>query len=58
MSSASKSSTTDRMPVVFIGHGNPMNAIRDSPFTRKLGELGEETSPSQGRPLRLRALDD
>jgi 4,5-DOPA dioxygenase extradiol len=29
-----------KMPVLFIGHGNPMNAIRDTPFTRKLRELG------------------
>jgi len=29
------------MPVIFIGHGNPMNAVRDTPFTRKLGELGK-----------------
>jgi 4,5-DOPA dioxygenase extradiol len=29
------------MPVLFIGHGNPMNAIRDTPFTRRLKELGE-----------------
>lgn len=41
MSSPSRSSTTDRMPVIFIGHGNPMNALRDTPFTRKLGELGK-----------------
>lgn len=41
MSSTSQNSTTDRMPVVFIGHGNPMNAVRDTPFTRELGELGK-----------------
>jgi 4,5-DOPA dioxygenase extradiol len=29
------------MPVLFIGHGNPMNAVRDTPFTRKLHELGK-----------------
>lgn len=29
-----------RMPVLFIGHGNPMNALYDNAFTRKLGELG------------------
>jgi 4,5-DOPA dioxygenase extradiol len=32
--------TVEKMPVVFIGHGNPMNAIRDTPFTRMLRELG------------------
>lgn len=29
------------MPVLFIGHGNPMNAIRDTPFTRALANLGK-----------------
>ena len=32
----------ERMPVVFIGHGNPMNALRDTPFTRSLRRLGED----------------
>ena len=41
MSPASSSSATVGMPVVFIGHGNPMNAVRNTPFTRKLGELGK-----------------
>ena len=30
------------MPVLFLGHGNPMNAIRQTCFTRTLGELGEQ----------------
>lgn len=33
--------TTEKMPVLFIGHGSPMNALRDTPFTRKLHELGK-----------------
>lgn len=40
-----KTSSTDRgthkrLPVLFLGHGSPMNAIQDNAFTRKLGELG------------------
>ena len=31
---------SDRMPVVFIGHGNPMNAIEDTVFSRSWRELG------------------
>jgi 4,5-DOPA dioxygenase extradiol len=31
---------TPRMPVVFIGHGSPMNALWDNPFTRSLVRLG------------------
>src|SRR3954466_4834953 len=30
-----------RLPVVFIGHGNPMNALADNSFTRTLHKLGE-----------------
>jgi len=33
--------SASRMPVVFIGHGNPMNALRDTPFTRKLRQMGQ-----------------
>jgi 4,5-DOPA dioxygenase extradiol len=29
-----------RMPVVFIGHGNPMNALEDNDITRRWGEIG------------------
>jgi len=31
---------TELMPVLFIGHGNPMNAILDTAFTQKLVETG------------------
>lgn len=31
-----------KMPVVFIGHGSPMNALRDTLFTRHLAQLGRE----------------
>ncbi|MBX3101899.1 MAG: 4,5-DOPA dioxygenase extradiol [Bacteroidetes bacterium] len=31
-----------RMPALFLGHGNPMNAIQDNPFTRRLQEVGRE----------------
>jgi 4,5-DOPA dioxygenase extradiol len=30
-----------RMPVLFIGHGSPMNAIEDNDFTRRLQLLGK-----------------
>lgn len=30
-----------RMPVLFIGHGSPMNALQDNPFTRHLNRLGQ-----------------
>lgn len=30
------------MPVIFIGHGSPMNALRDTPFTQTLRRWGTE----------------
>lgn len=34
--------TTERMPVLFLGHGNPMNAISDNMFTRGFEKVGKE----------------
>lgn len=31
-----------RMPVVFLGHGSPMNAIEDNPYRESWQSLGEE----------------
>ncbi|WP_102226827.1 4,5-DOPA-extradiol-dioxygenase [Acidimangrovimonas sediminis] len=31
---------SDRMPVVFLGHGSPMNAIEDTPYSRSWEALG------------------
>ncbi len=33
--------STTKMPVLFIGHGSPMNVLRDNPFTQHLNRLGE-----------------
>lgn len=38
---ASDFSASQKMPVLFIGHGNPMNAIFDNGFTQSLSELGK-----------------
>lgn len=35
-------SENQKMPTLFIGHGNPMNAIADNTFTQRLGQLGQE----------------
>nr|WP_321506886.1 4,5-DOPA dioxygenase extradiol [uncultured Celeribacter sp.] len=32
--------TSDRMPVVFLGHGSPMNAIEDNEYSRSWAQLG------------------
>ncbi|MCB2009963.1 MAG: 4,5-DOPA dioxygenase extradiol [Geminicoccaceae bacterium] len=33
-------SPSDRMPLVFLGHGTPMNAIEDNDYSRAWSELG------------------
>jgi len=35
-------SPSPRMPLLFVGHGSPMNAIESNAFTRALQQLGEE----------------
>jgi 4,5-DOPA dioxygenase extradiol len=37
-----KEDTGRRLPVLFLGHGSPMNAIADNQFTRTLGLLGKK----------------
>lgn len=39
MESADSSPRSDRMPVIFAGHGSPMNAIEDNPWSRGFAEL-------------------
>jgi 4,5-DOPA dioxygenase extradiol len=34
-------STTEKMPVLFLGHGSPMNAIEENEFVRAWRELGK-----------------
>ena len=33
-------SPTPRMPTLFVGHGNPMNAIEDNPYSRAWAQIG------------------
>lgn len=33
---------TDPMPVLFVGHGSPMNAIDDNVFTREMKAMGQK----------------
>lgn len=32
----------EKMPVVFVGHGNPMNALEDNEFSRAWAEIGQK----------------
>ena len=34
----------ERQPLLFIGHGSPMNIVRDNAFTKSLRELGARTA--------------
>jgi 4,5-DOPA dioxygenase extradiol len=37
---------SDKMPVLFVGHGNPMNAITDNIYSRTWAEMGKKiTAP-------------
>lgn len=33
---------TDKMPVLFVGHGSPMNAIEDNIFSREMKRMGND----------------
>ena len=35
-------SPSARMPVVFLGHGSPMNALEDTPYSRAWTDLGQK----------------
>lgn len=41
MNVINKGPETEKMPALFIGHGNPMNAVRDTLFTRTLEQIGK-----------------
>lgn len=38
----SNTSASEKMPVLFIGHGSPMNAIEDNEFSQSWKKLGEK----------------
>ena len=41
---------TDKMPVLFVGHGSPMNAIGDNEYRRSWQELGSQFGTKIARP--------
>jgi len=47
-------SLTEKMPVLFLGHGSPMNAIEDNEFVRGWRDLGK-TLPKPGAVLCISA---
>ncbi len=40
-----ENAATDKMPVLFVGHGNPMNAITDNIYSRTWREVGAKLAP-------------
>jgi len=42
LSHAAGGAPSQRMPVIFIGHGSPMNALANNAFTRRLSTWGRE----------------
>ena len=42
--------TTARMPVLFLGHGSPMNAIEDNEYRRSWQTLGAEFGTRYPKP--------
>jgi 4,5-DOPA dioxygenase extradiol len=41
---------SERMPVLFLGHGSPMNAIEDNDYRRSWEKLGAEFGTQRPRP--------
>ena len=44
LSELGKGENTERMPVIFIGHGNPMHALHDNAFTKALNNIPKTIS--------------
>lgn len=42
LGSTSGAGTTERLPVLFVGHGNPMNAIEDNIFSRGMKQVAQK----------------
>ena len=49
---------TDPMPVLFVGHGSPMNAIQDTPFSVTWNAPGNASAPANGHFVHIRPLAD
>lgn len=50
LSSLSSLPKTPQMPVMFLGHGSPMNAIEDNEFRRSWQALGQEFGARYAKP--------
>lgn len=48
--------TMKKMPVLFLGHGNPMIALQDNDLTKNLKSVGEEIISRFGKPKAILAI--
>ena len=48
----------ERMPVLFIGHGSPINALEDNEYSRTWEALGKEPAPPESDRLHILPLGD
>lgn len=51
-----QSAAPSRMPVLFVGHGSPMNAIEDNPWSRAFKQLGQELRTELPKPKAILAI--
>lgn len=42
---AERFGNSEQMPVMFVGHGNPMNAITDNTYSKTWAEMGRKLTP-------------
>lgn len=57
MSDANRTTTrAARMPVLFVGHGSPLNAIEDNPWSRAHRALGAALVQDLGKPRAVLAI--
>ena len=49
-------SPTEKMPVLFLGHGSPMNAIEENTFVQGFRQVGKEIYEPKGYSLHFSTL--
>ncbi|MBL7827370.1 MAG: 4,5-DOPA dioxygenase extradiol [Saprospiraceae bacterium] len=50
---AENAPNTARMPALFVGHGSPMNALEDNPYTRAMKQLGQTFQKDGRKPAAI-----
>lgn len=49
---------TDKLPVLFLGHGSPMNAIEENEFVQGFRKIGQTFEKTESNLSDLSALGD